>query len=110
MFTLEDLTVEQPKAPRRNSRRQSTVVPSPKFEATIKIVMEVPKEDKLLLFSQWTGTFDLLEPLLESREIKFARYDGSMSDKQRVAVIEKFSTQAEVESFTILVCSAFDFE
>lgn len=43
---------------------------------------------KALVFSQWTGMLDLVEPHLESRAISFARLDGSTRD--RGAVVDSF--------------------
>ncbi len=47
---------------------------------------------KALVFSQWTGMLDLVEPHLERHEIRFARIDGSTRD--RAAVVDAFQDEA----------------
>ena len=47
---------------------------------------------KALVFSQWTGLLDLVEPHLASAKIAFARLDGSTRD--RAAVVAEFQDEA----------------
>jgi len=47
---------------------------------------------KALVFSQWTGLLDLVEPHLSTREIQFTRLDGSTRD--RGAVVDSFQEPA----------------
>ena len=47
---------------------------------------------KALVFSQWTGMLDLVEPHLERHGIRFARIDGSTRD--RAAVVDAFQDEA----------------
>jgi SNF2 family DNA or RNA helicase len=46
---------------------------------------------KALVFSQWTGLLDRIEPHLRSAGIEFSRLDGSTRD--RGAVVERFQSQ-----------------
>ncbi len=47
---------------------------------------------KSVVFSQFTSFLDLIEPSLDAAHIPFLRFDGSMSQKQRAAVLLKFSS------------------
>ncbi|KAF8513714.1 SNF2 family N-terminal domain-containing protein [Hysterangium stoloniferum] len=49
-------------------------------------------DEKTIIFSQFTSMLDLLEPFLQQRGIKHVRYDGSMTQKQREASLEKIRT------------------
>jgi superfamily II DNA or RNA helicase len=46
------------------------------------------EDHKALVFSQWTGLLDLVEPVLEAAGIKFLRLDGSTKD--RSAIVDQF--------------------
>src|SRR6266545_2205340 len=45
---------------------------------------------KVLLFSEWTGMLDLIEPQLERRRVRFVRLDGSVPQKKRAALVHQF--------------------
>ena len=47
---------------------------------------------KALVFSQWTGLLDLVEPHLRAAGIRFTRLDGSTPDRQ--SVVEEFQSAA----------------
>ena len=46
------------------------------------------EKHKALVFSQWTGLLDLVQPHLEAREIPYLRLDGTTAD--RAGVVEAF--------------------
>ena len=48
---------------------------------------------KSVVFSQFTSFLDLIEPALSRDRIPFLRFDGSMAQKQRAAVIEEFNSR-----------------
>ncbi len=50
---------------------------------------------KSLVFSQWTSMLDLVEIPLKAAGISFLRLDGSLSQKEREAVLKKFSSTKE---------------
>jgi SNF2 family DNA or RNA helicase len=54
---------------------------------------------KIVLFSEWTTMLDLIEPLLEKRLIEFVRLDGSVPQKKRQALIERFREDPEHKLF-----------
>jgi superfamily II DNA or RNA helicase len=47
---------------------------------------------KVVLFSEWTTMLDLIQPLLEKRQIAWARLDGSVPQKQREELVHRFQT------------------
>ncbi len=56
-----------------------------KLDRLEELVVELVSEDhKALVFSQWTGLLDRVEPRLEALGIPFVRLDGSTRDRQRV--------------------------
>lgn len=68
-------------------------VPSAKFEKTValmKDIFEKHPDEKILVFSQFTATFDLLRILLKHERIPFLRYDGSMSIDAKNATVKDF--------------------
>jgi len=62
---------------------------------------------KSVVFSQFTTFLDLIEPYLRSSGISFLRFDGSMSQKQRAAVLTSFtSTESKnAKKATVLLLS-----
>lgn len=53
----------------------------------------VRKEDssmKSVVFSQFTSFLDLIQPALTRDRIQYLRFDGSMSQKSRAAVLDEF--------------------
>jgi len=59
------------------------------------------RQDKVIVFSQWTGMLDLIQAQVQ-QEFQCRRLDGSMSVAQRSAAISDFSTNPAV---TILLVS-----
>ncbi|KAH7003778.1 SNF2 family N-terminal domain-containing protein [Fusarium venenatum] len=57
---------------------------------------------KSVVFSQFTSFLSLIEPALTRANINFLRLDGSMAQKARAAVLDKFT---ERKGFTILLLS-----
>jgi superfamily II DNA or RNA helicase len=45
---------------------------------------------KVVLFSEWTGMLDLIEPLLAKHGLGFVRLDGSVPQKKRAAIVHQF--------------------
>jgi SNF2-related domain/Helicase conserved C-terminal domain/SWIM zinc finger len=54
---------------------------------------------KVVLFSEWTTMLDLIEPLLEKRNLGFARLDGSVPQKQRAELVHRFQTSPACKLF-----------
>ncbi|GJJ09319.1 hypothetical protein Clacol_003541 [Clathrus columnatus] len=53
----------------------------------------IPKKERILCFSQWTGMLDMLEDYMALREIKYARLDGSVSRPRRTLDIRLFQQE-----------------
>jgi ERCC4-related helicase len=45
---------------------------------------------KIVLFSEWTTMLNLIEPLLEKRELSYVRLDGSVPQKKRQGLMHRF--------------------
>jgi superfamily II DNA/RNA helicase len=54
---------------------------------------------KIVLFSEWTRMLDLIEPLLRSRGVEFARLDGSVPQGKRQLLIDRFQQHAACRAF-----------
>ncbi len=54
---------------------------------------------KIVLFSEWTTMLNLIEPMLQKRGIAFARLDGSVPQKQREELVNRFQTDATCAVF-----------
>jgi superfamily II DNA or RNA helicase len=68
-------------------------VTSSKIERLLEALGEAAADGhKALVFSQWTGLLDLVEPHLRNASIRFARLDGSTRD--RAAVVAEFQNEA----------------
>lgn len=68
-------------------------VPSAKMERAIELMKNVFEKypgEKIIVFSQFTVTFDLMKILLNHEKIPFYRYDGSMSIDQKNSTIKSF--------------------
>ncbi len=66
---------------------------SSKVERLVEILEELSAEGhKALVFSQWTGLLDKVEPHLQRAAIRFTRLDGSTKDRE--AVVREFQDDA----------------
>jgi len=68
-----------------------TPVKSAKIEEIIKYLKVFERNDKSLVFSQFTSFLDLVAAGLKAEGIKFCRFDGSMSSKK----VSRFSCQPD---------------
>src|SRR5207237_4657821 len=57
------------------------------------------EERKVVLFSEWTGMLDLIEPLLQKRKLPFVRLDGSVPQKKRQELVHEFQTNPGCKLF-----------
>lgn len=65
--------------------------PSCKLDRLEELLVETVSDDhKLLIFSQWTGLLDRVEPRLEALGLKWVRLDGSTRNRQ--AIIDAFQS------------------
>jgi len=54
---------------------------------------------KVLLFSEWTTMLDLIEPMLAKRKVDYARLDGSVPQKKRQQLVNRFQTDPNCRLF-----------
>eukprot|EP00897_Mesotaenium_endlicherianum_P004514 jgi/Mesen1/4090/ME000214S03273 len=54
------------------------------------------RQEKSVVFSQWTGFLDLLEIALKRRQHSFVRLDGSMTQKHREKAIHDFNSSPDI--------------
>jgi len=57
------------------------------------------EERKIIFFSEWTTMLDLIEPLIEKRELSYVRLDGSVPQKKRQALVHKFQRDPDCKLF-----------
>ena len=61
----------------------------------------ISKGHKMLLYSQWVRVLDLMQDLMELRDIKFVRLHGAHTLKIREAAIEQFQNDKSIKCFLI---------
>ena len=54
---------------------------------------------KIVLFSEWTGMLDLVEPFLKKRKLSFVRLDGSVPQNKRQPLVHEFQTNPDCRLF-----------
>ncbi|RZB32415.1 MAG: hypothetical protein SRB2_04420 [Desulfobacteraceae bacterium Eth-SRB2] len=60
----------------------------------------IAEEDrKIILFSEWTTMLNLIEPLLEMRQLKYVRLDGSVPQKKRQGLMHQFQKDPNCKLF-----------
>lgn len=65
------------------------------------LLAQLAQEDdrKILLFSEWTGMLDLIEPILTKRKLGFVRLDGSVPQKKRQQLVQRFRDDDDCRVF-----------
>ena len=80
----------------RVSLRRVNGASSAKISSLVSHLRRLRREDpqtKSVVFSQFTSFLDLIEPALERDGIAFLRFDGSMAQKARAAVLAEFAAR-----------------
>lgn len=86
---------DQSSAPRISLRRVNQLS-SAKVCSLLTHLKRLKKSEpwiKSVVFSQFTSFLDILEPQLKGAGISFLRFDGSMAQKQRAAVLTEFASR-----------------
>jgi DNA repair protein RAD5 len=81
------------KSPRISLRRVGCDA-SAKISGLLKHLKQIRREHrtmKSVVFSQFTSFLDLIEPALTRDDIPFLRFDGTMAQKARAAVLDEFT-------------------
>lgn len=65
---------------------------STKLEKLAELIekLQAEPERKVVLFSEWTGMLDLIEPLLTKAGAEFVRLDGKVPQKKRQSLVHEF--------------------
>ncbi|KAF2659723.1 hypothetical protein K491DRAFT_622596 [Lophiostoma macrostomum CBS 122681] len=82
----------------RVSLRRIGLSGSAKTQALLTHLKNIRRADrsmKSVVFSQFTSFLDLIEPALTRDHIPFLRFDGTMSQKARAAVLTEFTNSAK---------------
>jgi len=75
-----------------------TPVKSAKIEEIIKYLKVFEKNDKSLVFSQFTSFLDLVAAGLKAEGISFCRFDGSMSSRKVSPMFPGFRLLREIKT------------
>ena len=57
------------------------------------------EDRKILLFSEWTTMLNLIEPILEKRQVNYVRLDGSVPQKKRLGLMQQFQKDPNCKMF-----------
>ena len=90
-----------PATSKRISLRRVGVNGSAKIAALVTHLKQLRRtnpEIKSVVFSQFTSFLDLIGPALAREGISFLRFDGSMSQKQRAAILGEFAADSSLDS------------
>lgn len=67
-------------------------LPSAKIDKCRQLIRDIQESgEKTIVFSQWTLLLDLMEVPLKEDGLRFRRYDGGMSAKQRDEAVQEFA-------------------
>ena len=89
----------------RISLRRVNQLSSAKINTLLSQLKKLKKAEpvtKVVVFSQFTSFLDLLTPALQSSNIAFLRFDGSMTQKDRATTLTAFAARPK---FTVLLLS-----
>lgn len=101
----DDPEVQLTQKPRISLQRLGVNSSSAKIVALLSNLRALRREHpkmKSVVFSQFTSFLSLIEPALAKANINFMRLDGTMAQKARAAVLQKFT---DASGFTILLIS-----
>lgn len=59
----------------------------------------VDGDHKAVLFSEWTGMLNLIEPLLKKRKVPFVRLEGKVPQSKRQQIVNEFQTNPKCKVF-----------
>lgn len=68
----------------------------------IKSIMEIIEntDGKIVIFSEWKEFLSIIESQLNKKSIKYVRFDGSLSQKQRKNNLEQFIQNPDIKIFS----------
>jgi superfamily II DNA/RNA helicase len=74
---------------------------SSKLEELNQLLDQLMAEEdrKIVLFSEWTTMLNLIEPLLENKQLNYVRLDGSVPQKKRQGLMHQFQKDPDCKLF-----------
>lgn len=74
---------------------------SSKLEKLAELLEQLAQEParKIIIFSEWTGMLNLIEPILKQHQLPFVRLEGSVPQKQRQLLVNEFQKNPECRVF-----------
>lgn len=74
---------------------------SSKLQELDTLLTDLAQEDdrKIIMFSEWTRMLDLIEPLMQKHGWDFVRLDGSVPQKKRQQLVQRFQTDSGCRVF-----------
>ncbi|MCG8584222.1 MAG: SWF/SNF helicase family protein, partial [Pirellulales bacterium] len=74
---------------------------SSKLDRLAELVEQLFAEDdrKAVLFSEWTTMLDKIQPILDAARLDYVRLDGSVPQKQRQELVNRFQNHADCRLF-----------
>jgi len=97
------LVTKQKKDPNLTDRQwaQQIMSMSGKFKCINEICRKVPKNEKIIIFSQWPSVFKLLGTAFDAMNAKYTQLDGKTSLSDRQHNIRLFNTDPKIRFFFI---------
>ena len=75
---------------------------SSKLEQCMEIVQEATESGhKILLFSGYTSMFDIIEPELKQRNIKYFKLTGTTKVEERMKLVDEFNENPDIKVFLV---------
>lgn len=74
---------------------------SSKLEKISELLEQLAAEQdrKIIIFSEWTGMLNLIEPILKKLKLRHVRLEGSVPQKQRQILVNDFQKNADCRVF-----------
>lgn len=77
-------------------------ISSAKLNLALELIKRaISSNHRILLFSQFTSVFPILEEMLEQERIPFYELDGSTQAKKRLELVEEFNSNPAIKIFMI---------
>lgn len=102
-FELHNLCCNFPRTLEEFQLKNNEWMDSGKVDMLIKVLKSVinERQEKILIFSQFTQVLDILEKVLSTLDYKFLRLDGSTQVNDRQSLIDKFYEDKSIPIFIL---------
>ncbi|KAL0569106.1 hypothetical protein V5O48_012867 [Marasmius crinis-equi] len=67
---------------------EGSTQPSSRTEQVMQILRSIPEDEKVIVFSQFTGMLEVLQEFMRHEGMRFVRYDGGMKDNDREVALK----------------------